>query len=36
MQIIFLSYKTKELIEMTVKDSHSISSFGTFKPQKFV
>ena len=33
---IFLSYTSKESIEMTVKDSHSISSSGTSKPGKLV
>ena len=31
-----LLYTSKESIEMTVKDSHSISSSGTFKPRKLV
>ena len=30
------SYTSKESIEMTVKDSHSLSSSGTFKAQKLV
>ena len=31
-----MSYTSKESIEMVVKDSHSISSSGTFKTQKLV
>ena len=30
---LFFSYTDKESKEMTVKDSHSTSSSGTFKPR---
>ena len=32
----FLLYTSKEPIEITVKNSNSISSSGTFKPRKLV
>ena len=36
LQIIFVLYTSKESIEITVKDSHSASSSGTFKTRKLV
>ena len=30
MQIILFSFTSKESIEIAVKDSHAVSSFGTF------
>ena len=33
---ILFSYTSKESIEMTVTDLHSISSPGTFKPRKLI